>query len=145
MGKPVVDWDAVRTAYITGQSSLAAIARQFGLSPSRVRSRAAAEKWTALREEFRRDVAERGREQAAREASEGAALIFKIAKLLLEKFYRALQDDGIDLSPHHAATWAQILLALEQAGRAGPEQRIIVRWVAERDEGDDDEGDPDPI
>jgi transposase-like protein len=130
------DWDEIRTAYVTGELSLRKLARQFGVSQAQVFQRAREEGWVRQREQFRSKSAADGQSRAAEEASEAAALIFKISRLLLEKFYRALQEDGIQLSPHHAAQWAQIMLALEQAGRTPEPQRIIVKWVA--DEGDQD-------
>ena len=138
----MTNWDEIRNAYVTGDFSLAEVARQFGVSLSRVKARSAREGWVAQRRAFREQAVAAGRERAKEEAAEGAALICKIARLLLEKFYAALQADGIELSPHHAAQWANILLALEEMGKAQEARKIIVKWVAEHSE---DSGDSDSL
>ena len=133
-----INWDQLRTEYVTGELSLRDLAKKYGISPRQVYEHSRGEGWVAQRKQFRSKTAAEAQKLAQAEAAEGAALIFKIAKLLLEKFYAALQADGIELSPHHAAQWAHILLALEEAGRAAEAQQIIVKWVADEGEGDQD-------
>jgi len=130
-----VNWDEVREAYITGSESLRQIARRFGIAERQVMERSRTEKWVAQRQQFRSKTAAEARQRAADEAADAAALTFRVAKVILEKFLRALEEGGVELTPGHAAQWAKILLALEQAGGGGGQQ-IVVRWVTEPDESD---------
>jgi len=88
------------------------------------------------RQEFRAKTATEGYQKAHEEASEVSALIFRIGKLILQRFLVALKEGGLNLTASDAERWAKILLALEQAGKAGEARRIVVQWVTNDRPGD---------
>lgn len=55
----MIDWEAIKTAYITGQDGYRSIAKRFGVSASTLYSRAAREKWVELREQYRGEVVQK--------------------------------------------------------------------------------------
>ena len=131
-----VNWEEIRRAYVMGELSIPEVAQQFGVTTSQAYQHCAAEKWVEERDEYRRETARKAKEKASEEASEVSALIFRIGKLILQRFLVALKEGGLNLTASDAERWAKILLALEQAGKAGEARRIVVQWVTNDRPGD---------
>jgi len=62
-------------------------------------------------------MAAEAQQRAQEEAAEATALIFKVGRLILQRFLKAVQEEGLPLSPKDAERWARILLDLEEAGK----------------------------
>lgn len=111
------DWESIRTEYVVGQLSLRALARKHGISRSQVGWHSRREGWVEQRQSFRGKAAVETQQRAQEEAAEAAALIFKVGRLILQRFLRAVQEEGLKLSPRDAERWARMLLDLEEAGK----------------------------
>ncbi len=59
MGANTVDWNAVRTTYVTSTKSYRQIAKEHGISASLAQKRGKAEGWPVQRLKFQREAAER--------------------------------------------------------------------------------------
>ena len=59
MGAPFVDWEAVRLAYISTVKSYRQVAREMGVSYSKIRAHGKDEDWPAQRVAYQREAAER--------------------------------------------------------------------------------------
>jgi len=127
------NWEEIRHAYVTGELSIPEVAQQFGVTTSQAYQHCAAEKWVEERDEYRRETARKAKEKASEEASEVSALIFRIGKLILQRFLVALKEGGLTLTASDAERWAKILLALEQAGKAAeaPLVKIDVKTMTD--------------
>lgn len=44
-------------------------------------------------------------------------MIYRVARLILERFLEAVEEGGLKLSPRDAERWARMLLELEEAGK----------------------------
>ena len=113
-----IDWDRIRTEYITGQISLRALAREHGCSREWLTELSRRQEWPAQRQAFRQKAVALILRQAEQETA--TALILRIGRLILARFLKALAQDGLSLSPRDAERWAHILLDLEAAGEGKP-------------------------
>jgi len=111
------DWDQIRTQYVTGQVSYRDLAKQHKFSYRQVAEKGRTERWVEQRRDFRKRAAAEGQQLVQEEAAEATALIFKVGRLILERFLKAVQEEGLKLSPRDAERWARILLELEEAGK----------------------------
>jgi transposase-like protein len=127
-------WSAIAQDYITSDLSLRELAQKHGVPVGTLARRAKRENWDKQRAEYKQRVLEKTKEKASEEQAEISRLVFQIGRYILERFLDALESGGIKLTPSDAEKWAKILLALDQAGKAGEAQRIIIQWVAEKEE-----------
>ena len=111
------DWDQIRTQYVTGQVSYRELAKAHHVSLRELSRRGRAESWVQQRRDFRKKVAIEGRQRAQEEAAGATALIYRVARLILERFLEAVEEGGLKLSPRDAERWARMLLELEEAGK----------------------------
>jgi transposase-like protein len=127
-------WSTIAQEYITNDLSLRELAQRHGVSVVTLARRAKKEHWDKQRAEYKQRVLEKTKEKVSEEQAEISRLVFQIGRYILERFLEALESGGIKLTPSDAEKWAKILLALDQAGKAGETQRIIIQWVAEKEE-----------
>ena len=133
-----VNWDAVRTEYVTGAKSLRALAEKYGIAPSTIYERSSKEGWAARRRAFRSKAVAKAEEKAEDELAEAIALIPKAGLIVLRRFLQAFEDEGFKLPPGTAERWAKLILEYAATGRTPDIQQIIVKWVADEGEGDQD-------
>ena len=131
-----INWELLETEYVTGQISLRGLAEKHGVSERQIFERSKEYQWVNKRGNWRSRIAAESQQKAGEEASEVSALIFRIGKLILQRFLVALKEGGLNLTASDAERWAKILLALEQAGKAGEARRIVVQWVTNDRPGD---------
>lgn len=84
-----MDWDALREEYVAGGIGQRALAEKHGVPFSEVKKRAAAEKWTALRD---------GRGDAAEGDASDAEIALRVRRRLLMKLERmaeAMPSDAV--------------------------------------------------
>jgi hypothetical protein len=112
-----LDWEQIENEYVTGQVSYQALAKRYKISTKQVARQGKARGWLEKRRQFRLKTSAEGLQKAEVEASEASALIFRIGRLILERFLAALQDGGVKLTPADAERWAKVLLELERAGK----------------------------
>jgi len=103
--------------YVTGQVSYRELAKAHHVSLRELSRRGRAESWVQQRRDFRKKVAIEGRQRAQEEAAGATALIYRVARLILERFLEAVEEGGLKLSPRDAERWARMLLELEEAGK----------------------------
>lgn len=128
-----VDWDKIRTAYVTGEMNLRELAKQFGVSQRQVFDHSRREGWPELREQYRSKTAAKSQEKISEIESTARALVAHAARRVLEKFLKALEDNGIELTPRDAEKWARVVLDMEQELAAElADTEIIIRWVTPR-------------
>ena len=110
------NWEEIRRAYVTGESSILEVARQFEVTVSQCYRHSADEGWVEAREDFRRrETARKASGKASEEASDLSALISRIGKLILQRFL--VREGGLTPTASDAERWAKILLELEEASR----------------------------
>ena len=118
-----LDWERIENEYVTGQVSYRDLADRYQVSKKQVERQGKAGGWVEKRRVFRGKVAAEGLQKAEAEATEASVLIFRIGRLILERFLAALQAEGVKLTASDAEHWAKVLLELERAGR---EVRVAV-------------------
>lgn len=116
---PTLDWKRIENEYVTGQVSYRGLADRYQVSKKQIERWGKAEGWVAKRRDFRVRTSAQGLQKAEAEASEASSLIFRIGRLILERFLVALQAEGVKLTAADAERWAKVLLELERAGRDG--------------------------
>lgn len=85
----MLDWDAIKTEYVTTDLSCRELALKYGCAGISVRRRAAEEKWTQLRRQFRSRTVESAVEQISdRQAQQIASL----TGTLMDKLEQAAQE-----------------------------------------------------
>lgn len=115
---PTLDWARIENEYVTGQCSYQDLANKYQVSKKQVERWGKSAGWVVKRRDFRAKTSAEGLQKAEAEAGEVSALIFRIGRLILERFLVALQGEGIKLTATDAERWAKVLLELERAGRA---------------------------
>ena len=118
-----LDWKRIENEYVTGQVSYQDLADRYQVSKKQVERWGKSAGWVAKRHDFRVKTSVQGLQKAEAEASEASALIFRIGRLILERFLAALESEGVKLTASDAEHWAKVLLELERAGR---EVRVTV-------------------
>ena len=111
------NWEQIRTEYVTAEISLRDLADKQGVARSQVFERSRREGWVTQRRAFRSRAGAKAEQEAEDEAVEATALIYRVARVILERFLKAVEEEGLKLAPKDAAQWARILLELEDAGR----------------------------
>lgn len=113
----MADWQGMRAEYTTGDLSYRELAEKHAVSVRQVARIAGRDGWVAARKVWRQEAAAGTEAEAAEAAAEASALVYQVARLVLERFLEGLQKaGGVRLRPADAARWASILLALDDAG-----------------------------
>lgn len=95
-----MDWEQIRTDYITGDDSYRQLAEKYGVSLSDVGSHGAQEGWVPQRKQYRDKVRTKTMEKIAnREAGQAAKRVAKVGELadkLLLKLGEAIEGGDLD-------------------------------------------------
>lgn len=117
-----IDWGPIKTAYVTGSESYAALSKRFGVAFSNLAKKAGREKWPKQREDWRNNVAL----QAERKASRAQAN--KLAKLMQAS---DLLDDGLYTLIEKVAESLDVLMISGQPCREASELARALKTAAE--------------
>ena len=95
-----MDWEQIRTEYITGDDSYRQLAEKYGVSLSDVGSHGAQEGWVSQRKQYRDKVRTKTMEkianQTAGQAAKRAAKVGELADALLLKLGEAIESGDLD-------------------------------------------------
>ena len=145
-----MDWEQIRTEYITGDDSYRQLAEKYGVSLSDVGSHGAQEGWVSQRKQYRDKVRTKTMEkianQTAGQAAKRAAKVGELADALLLKLGEAIESG--DLDPKSIRSLTASLRDLQEIkgdksdlDRQEQEARIAaLRAKSQTDEDDDETG-----
>ena len=143
-----MDWEQIRTEYITGDSSYRQLSGKYGVSLSDVGSHGAQEGWVSHRKQYRDKVRTKTMEKIAnREAGQNAKRAAKVGELadaLLLKLGEAIESG--DLDPKSIRSLTASLRDLQEIkgdkpelDRQEQEARIAALRARSQEDADDDE------
>lgn len=93
-----MDWNAIKTAYITDESSsYRKLAKRYGVSLTAITNRAKNEKWVELRKQFKDKLTTKNIEKFSEKQSDRLSRIQGITDKLLDKLERAVEELDIQL------------------------------------------------
>ena len=145
-----MDWEQIRTDYITGDDSYRQLAEKYGVNLSDVGSHGAQEGWVSQRKQYRDKVRTKTMEkianQTAGQAAKRAAKVGELADALLLKLGEAIESG--DLDPKSIRSLTASLRDLQEIkgdksdlDRQEQEARIAaLRAKSQTDEDDDETG-----
>jgi hypothetical protein len=94
----LVDWNAIKTEYITDESSsYRKLAKKYGVSLTAITNRAKKENWVELRIQFKDKVTTKNIEKFSEKQSDRLSRIQGITDKLLDKLERAVEELDIQL------------------------------------------------
>jgi hypothetical protein len=94
----LVDWNAIKTEYITDESSsYRKLAKKYGVSLTAITNRAKNENWVELRRQFKDKLTAKNIEKFSEKQSERLSRIQNITDKLLTKLERAVEELDIQL------------------------------------------------
>ena len=94
MEKPSkINWDAIKTEYITTHISLRDLAEKYGVSSSQVCVKSRTEKWVDQRESYRRKLTAKATQKAATRESNRLAKLIAATTKAVDVATKALEDD----------------------------------------------------
>ncbi len=143
-----MDWEQIRTEYITGDDSYRQLAEKYGVSLSDVGSHGAQEGWVSQRKQYRDKVRTKTMEkianQTAGQAAKRAAKVGELADALLLKLGEAIESG--DLDPKSIRSLTASLRDLQEIkgdksdlDRQEQEARIAALRARSQEDADDDE------
>lgn len=95
----MIDWPAIKTAYITGDEGQHALAARFGVSYSALAERCRKEGWVAARKEYKRHNVEEAVKKASRAQVDALAKIVQASDILdqvLLTLFEKLNEQGLE-------------------------------------------------
>ena len=98
----MVDWNAIKAEYISGNTSYRKIAAQYGVSFATVRARAEREKWTESRKKVQHTIVQKTAQKTATAAADNAVIAERIRQKLLKKL-----EKEIDALPENIGSQTQ--------------------------------------
>lgn len=87
-----VDWEKIKTEYVTGDISVRDIAQKYGVSYTTAKNRATREKWTALRKKHRDSVVRKATQKAATKQANVLAKELTLLDKIERHLDKALSD-----------------------------------------------------
>jgi uncharacterized protein YjcR len=91
----MIDWEAIKSEYITGEASQAELAKKFGVSRSIIGDHCRKEKWVEERDKYRRSVVQKTIDARAREDSAQLLKLMDAASRITGIALDALADDSV--------------------------------------------------
>lgn len=88
-----IDWCGVKTAYVTGNKSYAALALEMNVSKGAIALRAKREKWGDARQAFRNEVVDKVVSARAKSEAKGLVSLLDAAEHMAGALSGALQDE----------------------------------------------------
>ena len=131
------DKEGAKRDYIAGASP-AEVAAKYGVSERTIFRYIRKEGWDQERDKYQAALTEQVLAKVKEEAIETRALLFQTARYILERYWAKCKAGGMTFTPSDVKWAADILLQLDAAGRGEEPRQIIVKWVADEGEGDQD-------
>ena len=89
----MADWQAIKTEYITTQTSYRKLAQKYGVNVTNIAKKASAEGWVEQRNQFANETQTKTLEKISQQEANRAAKIHSVADKLLQKI-EAMVDSG---------------------------------------------------
>lgn len=99
-----VDWQEVKTEYVTTDTSYRKLAKKYGVSATAVANKAKAENWVSLREQFLSDSFTKTVKKIKQKESDRMSRIMAASDKLLEKIERAIDELDIQMVTYKEKT-----------------------------------------
>ena len=96
----MADWQAIKTEYITTDTSYRKLAQKHGVGYSVIGERARLEGWVTQREQFRNKTITKAVDKMSSKKADKMARIDDLADQLLEKLERAISELDLQLCTH---------------------------------------------
>lgn len=90
-----MDWSAIKTEYVTGNTTYRELAKKYGVSFSTLQKRAKEEKWSEGRKKYRDRVVTKALTRTCARDAQRLAKLQKSAMLLANDIEKALQDPDV--------------------------------------------------
>ena len=88
-----VSWEAIKTEYITSNTSYRKLAQKYGVNVTNIAKKASAEGWVEQRNQFANETQTKTLEKISKQEANRAAKIHSVADKLLQKI-EAMVDGG---------------------------------------------------
>ena len=89
----MVDWQAIKTEYITTDTSYRKLAQKHGVRYATLQARAKEEKWTELRDQHRTRTVSKSLTKISNKQADRAAKLIGVSDILLDKVKSLLEAD----------------------------------------------------
>lgn len=87
-----MDWNRVRREYVSGSKSLRTLADEYSCSQSTLRKRAANEKWTEQRNDYRAKVEQKYMDMSVEQEVKRVERLHRLADDLMDKLDQAIKE-----------------------------------------------------
>jgi transposase-like protein len=143
-GRLMADWKAIKTEYITTDTSYRKLAQKHGVGESTIFARASKEKWVEQKEQHQSKTVAKTLDAISKKQVDRAANLVSVADLLLAKVKSLVESDAEVLSDTQSLKHIsgvlkdikEIQMIRSDADRREQEARIAnLRKQAEKDEG----------
>ena len=99
-----MDWQAIKTEYITTKTSYRKLAAKYGVSATAIANKSKAENWLEQREQFLNKTFTKTVEVASNKQADRMARIMDASDRLLEKLEKAIGELDMHLATHKTKT-----------------------------------------
>ena len=99
-----MDWQAIKTEYITTKTSYRKLAAKYGVSATAIANKSKAENWLEQREQFLNKTFTKTVEVASKKQADRMARIMDASDRLLEKLEKAIGELDMHLATHKTKT-----------------------------------------
>lgn len=111
----MADWKAIKTEYITTDTSYRKLAQKYGVHPTNIAKRASKEKWTEERKKNANKALSKTLNAISTKQAERAANLIAVSDLLLGKVKSLLEaDDGLLIDPQSMKHISGVLKDLKE-------------------------------
>ena len=100
----MADWNAIKTEYITTDTSYRKLAQKYGVSAQAICARSKEEGWIELREQFRNKTLTKIVEKISEQQAKKAAKVSDLADKLLVKLEQAIDELDLKVTTHKVKT-----------------------------------------
>ena len=138
----MADWKAIRTEYITTQTSYRKLARKHGVNVTNIAKKASEEGWVEQRKQYANETQLKTLEKISQQEADRAAKIYTVADKLLQKIEAMVDSERpLDTKGIRALTAAVKDLKEIQSVKSSldeQEQRARIANLQKQTEKDDD-------
>ena len=99
-----MDWQSIKTEYITTKTSYRKLASKYGVSATAIANKSKVEKWVEQREQFLNKTFTKTVEVASKKQADRMARIMDASDRLLEKLEKAIDELDLHLATHKTKT-----------------------------------------
>ena len=102
----MADWQAIKTEYITTQTSYRKLAQKYGVNVTNIAKKASAEGWVEQRKQYAIETQTKTLEKISQQEANRAAKIHSVADKLLNKIEAMVDSEKLDTKAIRALTAA---------------------------------------